>query len=70
MEYIPNDIDLTETNGNLLYGINASGKSSTMKSLGIALICAQAGLYVPAKFFKFRPFNSLFTRVSSGDNIF
>jgi len=55
--------------GVLLYGINSSGKSSLMKSLGIAVILAQAGFYVPAKSMKFSLFEGVFTRVLSRDNI-
>ncbi len=55
--------------GVLLYGINSSGKSSLMKSLGIAVVLAQAGFFVPAKSFRFSLFDSLFTRISGADNI-
>ncbi|EDM23036.1 MutS family DNA mismatch repair protein [Caminibacter mediatlanticus] len=41
--YIPNDIDFNEYDGMLLYGINSSGKSSLMKSVGIAVFLAQSG---------------------------
>jgi len=37
-----------KVSGVLLYGINSSGKSSLMKSLGLAVILAQAGFFVPA----------------------
>ena len=55
--------------GVLLYGINSSGKSSLMKSIGIAVILAQAGFYVPAGSMRFTLFDSLFTRISGADNI-
>ena len=55
--------------GILLYGINSSGKSSLMKSIGIAVILAQAGFYVPAKSMRFSIFDSVFTRISGADNI-
>ena len=84
VEYIPNDICLGEslyqkqniniptqtTNGMLLYGVNAVGKSSTMKSVGIAIIMAQAGMYVPASEFYYYPYKYIFTRISGNDNIF
>ena len=60
------DNDVT---GVLLYGINSSGKSSLMKSVGIAVIMAQAGFYVPAKEMRFALFESLFTRIVSKDNL-
>jgi len=55
--------------GVLLYGINSSGKSSLMKSIGISVILAQAGLFVPASSMRFCLFDSLFTRISGADNI-
>lgn len=60
------DNDIT---GVLLYGINSSGKSSLMKSVGIAVIMAQAGLFVAAKEMRFALFESLFTRIVSKDNL-
>ena len=56
-------------NGILLYGINSSGKSSLMKSIGIAVILAQSGFFVPAKSMRYAIFDSLFTRISGADNI-
>jgi len=82
--YIPNDVyfgdakffenkeNYTEgknINGVLLYGINSSGKSSLMKSIGIAVVLAQAGLFVPAKSLRMRPFTELFTRIIAKDNL-
>lgn len=58
-----------DVNGVLLYGINSSGKSSLMKSIGIAVLLAQSGFYVPASSMKFSLFESLFTRIVSRDNL-
>lgn len=58
-----------DINGVLLYGINSSGKSSLMKSIGIAVLLAQAGFYVPANAMKFSLFDSIFTRIVSKDNL-
>jgi DNA mismatch repair protein MutS len=72
-EYIPHDIQLgseTEQNGILLYGINSSGKSTLMKSIGLNIILAQIGYYVASKHFEYSPYNSLFTRINGNDNIF
>lgn len=55
--------------GVLLYGINSSGKSSLMKSIGIAVALAQAGFYVPAKAMKFSLFDGVYTRIQSRDNV-
>lgn len=72
VKYIPNDVLLgkDEQNGILLYGVNAVGKSSYMKSIGISIIMAQAGFFVSARNFKYSPYKYLFTRISSNDNIF
>lgn len=55
--------------GVLLYGINSSGKSSLMKSIGIAVTLAQAGFFVPAKVMKFSLFDGVYTRIKSRDNV-
>jgi DNA mismatch repair protein MutS len=56
--------------GILLYGINSSGKSSLMKSMGLSVILAQAGFFVPATTFKFSLYDKLFTRIVSKDNLY
>jgi len=58
-----------DINGVLLYGINSSGKSSLMKSIGIATLMAQSGFFVSAAVMKFTLFDSLFTRIVSKDNL-
>lgn len=54
--------------GVLLYGINSSGKSSFMKSIGVALVLAQSGFYIPAKSMRFSIFSEIFTRILARDN--
>ena len=61
---------LRQGNGTLLYGTNAVGKTSFIRSIGIAVIMAQAGLYVPAASFEFYPYKYIFTRILGNDNIF
>ena len=39
--FIPNDVDLTEGKSLLIFGVNASGKSIYLKSVGLAIIMAQ-----------------------------
>lgn len=71
--YIPNDIKLGSTNeddGILLFGLNSSGKSSLMKSVGLNVILAQMGYYVAAKEFEYYPYHHIFTRISGDDNLF
>jgi DNA mismatch repair protein MutS len=71
-EYVPHDITLgnNDLKGILLYGLNSSGKSSMMKALGISIIMAQCGMYVPAKNFTYSPYTAIFTRIFGHDNIF
>jgi DNA mismatch repair protein MutS len=69
--YVTNDLSIgSNTNGILLYGTNAVGKTSFIKSLGIAIIMAQAGMYVPCEEFTYYPYEYLFTRILGNDNIF
>jgi len=58
-----------DISGVLLYGINSSGKSSLMKSVGLTVLLAQSGFYVPASSMKYSLFESLFTRIVSRDNL-
>ena len=70
IEYIPNDITLnSEENGILLYGINSCGKSSLLRAVGINIILAQSGLYVPSKMFKYYPFDNIISQVDLTDDI-
>jgi DNA mismatch repair protein MutS len=69
--YVTNDIELGgENQGILLFGTNAVGKTSLIKSIGICIIMAQAGLYVPCDSMVYYPYEYLFTRIIGNDNIF
>ena len=82
--YVPNDIrigmkmsdaaedknDDEDEDGWLLYGINASGKSSMMKAIGLNVLMAQAGMFVPCESFVYKPYEYIFTRISGADNIY
>lgn len=69
VKYVPNDIEL-DRHGVLLYGVNASGKSCFMKSIAIATILAQSGMWVPATEFTLCPFERIFTRITGNDDLF
>jgi DNA mismatch repair protein MutS len=56
--------------GVLLYGINSSGKSSLMKSIGLSVVLAQAGFFVPAAELRLGLYDKLFTRIVSKDNLY
>ena len=69
--YVTNDVNLDSSQqGILLYGTNAVGKSSFIKSLGIAVIMAQAGFYVPCSKMTYYPFDYIFTRILGNDDLF
>jgi DNA mismatch repair protein MutS len=73
-KYVSHDISLGyDTDGSsfgwLLYGMNASGKSSLMKAIGLATLLAQIGSYVPATAMTIRPFRRLATRILNHDNL-
>jgi len=70
--YVTNDIQLGNggTDGLLLYGTNAVGKTSFIRALGVAIVMAQSGLYVPCSEFHFMPYKYIFTRIIGNDNIF
>ena len=67
--YVPNDISLGK-DGILLYGTNAVGKSSLIRSIGICIVLAQSGMFVPCSEFSFKPYNAIFTRILGNDDIF
>jgi len=71
-EFITNDIMLgkDDKDGILLFGTNACGKSTLMKSVGLNVIMAQAGFYVPCKSFQLKPYTKIFTRILNNDNMF
>ncbi len=70
--YVTNDVVLGngQCDGILLYGTNAVGKTTLIRALGVSIIMAQAGLYVPCSAFQFHPYKQLFTRIIGNDNIF
>jgi len=72
VRYVSNDVYLGEdgSQGIILYGVNASGKSSLMKSVGIAIVMAQAGMFVPAESMEWAPFRSIYTRILNTDNLY
>lgn len=76
--YVPHDLciglekdgETASLDGLLVYGVNSCGKSSLMKSVGINLVLAQAGMYVAAETFKYFPYQYVLTRIIGNDNLF
>ena len=56
--------------GMLLYGTNAVGKTSLIRAIGIAIIMAQSGMYVPCSALTYRPYRAIFSRILGNDNLF
>lgn len=70
VQYVQHSVHLGQDQmGWLVYGMNASGKSSLMKSIGVSVLLAQAGCYVPATKFELRPFRAILTRILNQDNL-
>ena len=71
VDYVTNDIILEHGSitGMLVYGLNSSGKSTLQKAVGIIIIMAQIGYYVPATRFIYTPYTGLFARITGNDNI-
>jgi len=74
--YVTNDISIglekdgQTDNGVLLYGTNAVGKTSLIRAIGISVIMAQAGMYVPCSKFIYKPYTAIFSRILGNDNLF
>lgn len=67
--YVQHNVSLTPQQSWLLYGLNASGKSSLMRAVGLATLLAQGGSFVPCSGMKLVPFQSLHTRIINTDNL-
>lgn len=69
--FVPHDTSLGKTNtGMLIYGINSSGKSTYLKSVGIALWLTQCGMYVPAESLELCPFHCFMSKIGAFDNLY
>jgi DNA mismatch repair protein MutS len=69
--YVPHSMYIGKRGiqGALIFGQNGVGKTIAMKSLGINLIMAQAGLFVAAEEFSFTPYNTVMTRILGNDDM-
>ena len=69
-EYVKNDIIMdNKTNILLITGPNMAGKSTYMRQLGIIVIMAQIGCFVPAKEASLPIFDKIFTRIGASDDL-
>ena len=67
--FVPNDVKLCET-GILLFGLNTCGKSVLLKSVGIAVIMAQIGSFVPCDLMIYSPYKSIIPRITYDDDLY
>jgi DNA mismatch repair protein MutS len=69
--FVPNDVDLDAKSHRLLVltGPNMSGKSTYMRQVGLLVVLAQAGSFVPARFARIGRVTRLFTRMGFTDEI-
>ncbi len=56
--------------GILLFSPNSSGKTSYLRMVGICLILAQCGFFVPCSKFVYYPFTKIITKIAVQDNIY
>jgi DNA mismatch repair protein MutS len=68
--FIPNDVELDErARIIILTGPNMAGKSTILRQIGLIVLMAQAGSYVPAASAVIGIADRLFTRVGASDNL-
>lgn len=68
--FIPNDIKLDHSQRVvLLTGPNMAGKSTILRQVGLAVILAQMGSFVPAERARIGVVDRVFTRVGASDNL-
>jgi DNA mismatch repair protein MutS len=69
-KFIPNDVSLTEdARMIILTGPNMAGKSTVLRQVGLIVLMAQVGSFVPATKARIGVVDRLFTRVGASDNL-
>jgi DNA mismatch repair protein MutS len=70
-KWVTHDLSLNhEKTGILLYGINAAGKSMLLRSVGLAVIMAQSGLYVPCDSMELSVYHHIVSQVDMVDDFY
>jgi DNA mismatch repair protein MutS len=69
-DFIPNDISLDQDRRVIiLTGPNMAGKSTVLRQVGLIVLMAQIGSFVPAREAKLGVLDRIFTRVGASDNL-
>jgi DNA mismatch repair protein MutS len=69
-KFIPNDVILSEDGRIIIItGPNMAGKSTILRQIGLIVLMAQAGSFVPASKARIGVVDRLFTRVGASDNL-
>jgi len=70
-EFIPNDTFLNNSSDRILLitGPNMAGKSTYLRQVGLIIIMAQMGSFIPAASAKIGIVDKIFTRVGASDNL-
>ena len=69
-KFIPNDVTLTsEARMIILTGPNMAGKSTILRQIGLIVLMAQIGSFVPATRARIGIIDRIFTRVGASDNL-
>jgi DNA mismatch repair protein MutS len=69
-QFIPNDVSLTPSARMIiLTGPNMAGKSTILRQIGLLVLMAQMGSYVPASSARVGIADRVFTRVGASDNL-
>ncbi|HEX9936874.1 MAG TPA: DNA mismatch repair protein MutS [Longimicrobium sp.] len=69
-EFIPNDVRLDHGERvMILTGPNMAGKSTVLRQVGLIVLMAQAGSFVPARYARVGVVDRIFTRVGASDNL-
>jgi DNA mismatch repair protein MutS len=69
-KFIPNDLDLSPgARVIILTGPNMAGKSTVLRQIGLIVLMAQIGSFVPASAARIGVVDRIFTRVGASDNL-